>query len=177
MLERSQTIDQIGFLVHDLDAAVHRWTAHSRVGPWTIYRNIVLDGHFRGMPTRVKMDVALGYQCDMQIELITVTNDAPSPYRASDGTRLSGLHHLARIVDDLEAAVADAQACGLKVEFTASNSSTSVAYLRALEEPGTLFEFIEGEGMRAMWEAGVAQARAWDGREPNRTIDFAAISR
>jgi methylmalonyl-CoA/ethylmalonyl-CoA epimerase len=106
-----------------------------------------------------------------------VTNDAPSPYRASDGTRLIGLHHVARIVDDLEAAVADAQACGLKVEFMASNSSTSVAYLRALEEPRTLFEFIEGEGMRAMWEAGVAQARAWDGREPNLTIDFVAISR
>jgi hypothetical protein len=52
MLERSQTIDQIGFLVHDLDAAVHRWTAHSRVGPWTIFRSVVLDGHFRGIHAR-----------------------------------------------------------------------------------------------------------------------------
>lgn len=168
-----QAIDQIGFLVDDLDAAVARWIRHSGIGPWTIFRNVILDGEYRGKPTRVGMDVALGYQGDMQIELIAVTNDAPSPYRAMDGTRLSGLHHTARIVDDLDAAVAEAQARGLIVEFAASNPATRVAYLSAPEEPWTLFELIMGEGMRAMWEAGVAEARLWNGEDPVRVIDLA----
>ncbi len=174
MHARPQPIDQLGFLVDDIDAAMARWIRHSGVGPWTVFRNVMLDGHYRGTPTRVGMDVALGYQGDMQIELIAVTNDTPSPYRADDGTRLSGLHHLARIVDDLDTAVTEAQARGLVVAFTASNPATRVAYLSAPEEPGTLFEFIEGDGMRAMWEAGVAEARTWNGEYPVRTINFAA---
>ncbi|WP_156839610.1 VOC family protein [Novosphingobium aquimarinum] len=171
---RAQAIDQIGFLVDDLDAAIARWIRQFGVGPWTVFRNVVLDGHYRGAPTRVGMDVALGYQGDMQIELIAVTDEAASPYRAADGRRLRGLHHIAHIVDDLDLAVRDAQARGLVVVFTASNPSTRVAYLSTPDEPETLFEFIQGEGMREMWEAGVAEARAWDGQEPVRTIDLAS---
>jgi methylmalonyl-CoA/ethylmalonyl-CoA epimerase len=174
MDDSAHRIDQIGFLVDDLDAAIERWIRHSGVGPWTVFRNVVLDGHYRGTPTRIGMDVALGYQGAIQIELIAITDEAPSPYRAVDGRRLRGLHHLARIVDDLDAAVADAQARGLVLEFAAANPTTRVAYLSAPEEPETLFEFIQGEGMREMWEAGVAEARAWNGREPVRTIDLAA---
>lgn len=174
MDDRAQSIDQIGFLVDDLDGAVERWIRQFGVGPWTVFRNVVLDGHYRGTPTRVGMDVALGYQGDMQIELIAITDDAASPYRNPDGKRLLGLHHVARIVDDLESAVAVAQARGLVVAFAASNPTTRVAYLNAPEQPETRFEFIEGDGMREMWRAGVAQARSWDGREPIRTIDLAA---
>lgn len=58
------------------------------------------------------MDVALGYQGDMQIELVAVTNNAPSPYRTEEGQGLSGLHHLARIVDDLDAAVTEGRIRG-----------------------------------------------------------------
>ena len=173
MHARPQAIDQIGFLVDDLDAAVARWIRHSGVGPWTVFRNVTMDGDYRGTPTRVGMDVALGYQGDMQIELIKVTNEAPSPYRADDGTPLSGLHHLARIDDDLDAAVTDAQARGLRLDYTAFNPATRVAYLSAPDEPGTLFEFIQGAGMRAMWETGVAEARSWNGEDPVRVIDFA----
>lgn len=170
MNAKAQAIDQIGFLVDDLDAAVERWIRQFGVGPWTVFRNVVLDGHYRGAPTRVGMDVALGYQGDMQIELIAVTDEAASPYRGTDGRRLRGLHHLARIVDDLNLAVSEAQARGLVVVFTASNPSTRVAYLSSPEEPETLFEFIQGEGMREMWEAGVAEAREWNGQDPVRTI-------
>jgi len=164
--------DQIGFLVDDLDASIARWIRHSGVGPWTVFRHVGLDGQYRGAATRVGMDVALAYQGDIQIELIVATDDAPSPYRAADGTRLLGLHHLARIVDDLDTAVAGARAGGMELVFTAQNPATRVAYLEVPGDPGTLFEFIAGPGMREMCDAGIAAAKAWDGRDAVTVVDL-----
>lgn len=76
-LARYGAIDQTGILVEDLDASIARWIDHSGVGPWTIFRNVRMDGSYRGEPTLVTMDVGLSYQGEMQIELIQVTNDAP----------------------------------------------------------------------------------------------------
>lgn len=98
----------------------------------------------------------------------------PSPYRSDDGRPLLGLHHLAHIVDDLDAAVNDAVAGGMELLFTAQNPATRVAYLQVPGEPGQLFEFICGADMRAMCEAGIEAARNWDGSDPVTVIDFAA---
>lgn len=166
-------VDQIGFLVEDLDASIARWIAHSGVGPWTVFRNVALEGFYRGAATHVTMDVALSYQDDVQIELIQVTNEASSPYRSEAGAPLLGLHHLARIVDDLDAAVASAVEGGMEVAFTAQNPATRVAYLRVPDEPNLLFEFICGPDMRAMAKAGIAAARTWDGADPVTVIDLA----
>ena len=143
-------IDQIGILVEDLDASIDSWISHSAVGPWTVFRNVSLDGEYRGQPTQVTMDVGLSYQDGVQIELIQATNDAASPYLSDDGERLSGFHHIGRIVDDLDAAVATAVEGGMELLFTAHNPATRVAYLRAPHQPGQLFEFICGADMRGM---------------------------
>ena len=120
------------------------------------------------------MHVGLSYQDGVQIELIEATNDAASPYRTDDSERLLGLHHVARIVDDLDAAVGTAVKGGMELLFTAHSPATRVAYLSAPGQPGQLFEFICGPDMRGMCEAGVAAARDWDGTNPVTVIDFAA---
>ena len=167
-------IDQIGILVENLDASIDSWIRHSGVGPWTVFRNVTLDGEYRGQPTRVTMHVGLSYQDGVQIELIEATNDAASPYRTDDSERLLGLHHVARIVDDLDAAVGTAVKGGMELLFTAHSPATRVAYLSAPGQPGQLFEFICGPDMRGMCEAGIAAARDWDGTDPVTVIDFAA---
>lgn len=163
-------IDQIGFVVADLDRSVAERTDKLGLGPWTVFRGVTLDGRYRGAPTRVAIDVALAYQGDVQIELIQPTNAAASPYRSADGAPLCGMHHMAWVVDDLDAAVAAATARGLSVVFEASNPSTRVAYLEAEGDAGVLYEFIEGAGMREMIAAGIAAARGWDGRDPVTVI-------
>lgn len=94
-MARLGPIDQIGYVTADLDRAVERWTRQLGVGPWTVFRNVVLDGEYRGAPTRVSIDVALSYQGAVQIEFIEPTSDAPSPYRGPDGAVLEGIHHVA----------------------------------------------------------------------------------
>jgi catechol 2,3-dioxygenase-like lactoylglutathione lyase family enzyme len=166
-------IDQIGFLVDDLDASVSHWTDMLGVGPWLVFRNVTLDGVYRGVASVVTMDVALGYQGDVQIELIKATNNAPSPYRSDDGAAILGVHHMAWVVDDLDAAIARATGDGLEIVFRASNPATDVAYLRMPDAPGMLFEFITGPGMREMMTAGIAATREWDGQNPVTEIDAA----
>ena len=168
-------IDQIGFVVADLDQSIATRTKALGLGPWTLFRGVTLDGRYRGQPVQVTIDVALAYQGDVQIELIQPTGNAPSPYRDAGGAPLCGMHHMAWIVDDLDAAVAEATARGLVPLFEASNPTTRVAYLEAPGESGLLYEFIEGAGMREMVAAGIAMARDWDGSDPVTVIDLGAM--
>lgn len=164
-------IVQIGYLVADLDAAAARRIDASGLGPWILFRNTVLNGHYRGEPTTVIMDVALAYQGDLQIELIQVRSDTPSPYAG-----LLGLHHVASLVDDLDVAVGEARERGLDPVFVAGNDAVRVAYLET-GEPGILHELIEGRDMAAMIADGIAAAASWDGSStPITIIDFGAAA-
>jgi methylmalonyl-CoA/ethylmalonyl-CoA epimerase len=168
-------ITQIGLVVDDLDASIRRWIDTMGVGPWTVFRNVTLNGHYRGQDTVVTMDVGLSYQGETQVELIQPTNGASSPYRDDAGRPLAGLHHLAWIVDDLDLVLARASADGLKLVFRAENPGTRVAYLQAPGEEGLLFEYIESPATRELIAAGIAATRNWDGANPIHEIDFAVV--
>ena len=167
-------IDQLGYVTADLDRAVALWTDKLGVGPWTVFRNVRLTGSYRGAPAEVGIDVALSYRGAVQIELIEPTDDAPSPYRDEACDLRLGAHHVAWVVDDLEAEVARCAGQGLTPTFRAGNAASQVAYFEP--EPGVIWELIEGAGMRAMIAAGAAAAAAWDGSDPVTEIDLAAFS-
>lgn len=166
-------ITQIGLVVEDLDTSIKRWIDTMGVGPWMVFRNVVLHGQYMGKDTVVRMDVGLSYQNDTQIELIHVTSDAHCPYLGAGGKALAGLHHLAWIVDDLGAQEAKATADGLKLVFRAESPGTRVAYFEAPGEDGLLFEYIESEGTRQLIADGIVKSREWDGSDPVSEIDFA----
>lgn len=164
-------INQIGYLVDDLEQSIGRWRQHLGVGPWTIFRNVCLQGKYRGEPVTVTIDVGLAYQGDIQIELIQATNDAKSPYRDAEGVPIRGMHHVAWVVDDIDHTIARLTATGLQIVFEASNPSTRVAYLENESEPGVLYEVIHGVGLRELIQHGIAAARTWDGTDPLHIID------
>lgn len=166
-------LDQIGYLVSNIEESAGRWQRHFGLGPWTVFRNVSMQGRYRGEPVTVTMDVGLAYQGSVQIELIQVTNSSPSPYRDAEGRALKGMHHIAWVVEDLEQAVVRLQAGGLQVIFEAANAASKVAYLEDPAEPGALYEVIYGAGMREMIQQGIAAARDWDGSNPVQEIDLA----
>ena len=170
---RYGTVNQIGILVDDLDASIDRWISMLGVGPWTVFRNARLDGNYRGRKGVVAMDVGLAFQGDVQIELIKITNETPSPYRDASGRPLKGMHHIAWLAEDLDAAVRRAVGDGLKLVFEGNGVGTRVAYLEAPDEPGILFEFIESDAMPAMFRDGIPAARNWDGSNPVTVINMA----
>lgn len=167
-------IDQLGYITADLERGVALWRDKLGVGPWTVFRNVRLTGTYRGAPAEVGIDVALGYRGALQIELIQPTDDARSPYRDDDGALRLGAHHVAWVVDDLETEVARCAGQGLTPTFRAGNAASQVAYFEP--EPGVIWELIEGAGMRAMIDAGVAAAAAWDGSNAVTEIDLATTT-
>lgn len=173
---RFGTVDQIGYLVSNLDQSIDRWLTHLGVGPWTVFRNVSLNGSYRGQPVTVTMDVGLAYQGDTQIELIQATNDSPSPYRDTHGKPILGMHHVAWVVDDIDAVIERMSGNGLRMVFEASNPATRVAYFEDAAEPGVLYEVIQGHGMREMIQQGIAAARDWDGTAAIHVIDTTRMS-
>jgi hypothetical protein len=166
-------IRQIAWVVSDLDLSVGNWLRSSGVGPWTCFRNVAMTGTLRGQSVTVRMHVALGYQGDMEIELIQPLGGGASPYRGSDGAPLIGMHHVAWFSADVAADVARGEERGLRQLFAAANEVTRVAYLEDPREPGLLLEFIEMNAvMRAGLEARLAAARDWRGEDPVRSIDL-----
>lgn len=170
---RNGPIRQIGYIVEDLDASIQHWIDTTGVGPWTVFRNVSMNATYHGEPTMVTLHVGLAYQNDIQIELIQPTNEARSPYRAANGDLVLGAHHIAWLTDNLESAVAQAEAAGMRTVFRAENPSTRVAYLEMAGEPGVRFEFIESAATAQLIEQGIAASRHWDGSNPVQVIDFA----
>lgn len=158
-------IRQVAYLVEDLSASIARWGRFAGVGPWTVYRNVVLTGQCRGRDTAVRMDVGLSYQDGLQIELIQPLSRTPSPYQDGEGRTLIGMHHIAWHSADLTRDKALAAERGLTLAFAAGNGAANVAYFESAEEPGLLFEFIETSPMLLQgFEAGAAASRDWDGQ-------------
>lgn len=156
----SGPIDQIGYVVADLDESVRFWEQVAGVGPWMIFRDVVLDGVFEGRAVKVGINVALSARGDTQIELIEPVGEGPSPY-LEQGKPILGVHHVAWIVDDLDKARADALAAGLEPLFDAHNEAVRVSYLTSAAAGGARFELIEGEGSREMLDQQIRDARAW----------------
>jgi hypothetical protein len=165
-------IRQVGYVVEDLRKAIDQWLALTGRGPWTCFRNAVLEGRLDGRPVTVTIDVALGYVDELEIELIA-PRSAVSPYHGADGRLLTGVHHVAWFSDDLDRSVSEAEQRGMRVTFSAGNPVTRVAYLESPSTPGTRVEYIQytADGL-AGWRQRLAAARAWNGNDPIQVYDL-----
>jgi hypothetical protein len=166
-------VRQVGYVVEDLQTAVDQWLALTGRGPWTCFRNAVLEGHLRGRPVTVTIDVALGYVDELEIELIA-PRSAVSPYHGPDGHLLTGVHHMAWFSDDLDRSIAEAEQRGMRSTFVAGNPVTRVAYLESSSTPGTRIEYIQytADGL-AGWRQRLDAARTWNGKDPVQVYDLA----
>lgn len=171
-------IRQLAYIVGNLDESIQHWIALHGLGPWQLYRNTTMVGRYRGRETRVRMHVGLSYQDDLQIELIQVVSDTPSPYQDTQGRPLIGMHHIAWHSQDLDRDVALARARGLVSTFEAGNDAVRVAYLESPREPGPLYEFIEATpAILEGFAAGLQASRSWDRiSAPTAIFDFEPVS-
>jgi hypothetical protein len=169
-------IRQVGYVVADLTASVRQWQRSLGLGRWCCFRNVALAAQYRGRATTVKMNVALGYQDELEIELIEPTSFVDSPYVDAAGRPVVGPNHLAWFSQDLDADVARARARGLEAIFLAHNAVTRVAYLEPPGEPGVRFELIEytADGLES-WRERVRAAREWDGSPSVIEVDLADL--
>jgi methylmalonyl-CoA/ethylmalonyl-CoA epimerase len=101
-------VDQVAFIVENLDQAMGRWSAFYPGEEWTIYTygpDNVVDLRYLGQPGRYSMRLAFIGR-DPQIELVEPL-DGPSIYHDWIAAHGFGMHHLgfyvARIADAIGA--------------------------------------------------------------------------
>jgi hypothetical protein len=88
-------IRQNGYVVDDLDAAIHHWTTMLGVGPFYRLEHVPLTKFvYAGDSSSPDLNIALANCGDVQIELIHQLNDARSPYRDFLEQKGPGLHHI-----------------------------------------------------------------------------------
>jgi hypothetical protein len=120
-------IRQIAYAVTDLHAAAKAHAAINGSGPFFFAEHIpVHNAFYRGKPTEIDHSIIFGQWGEIMVEFFIQHNSAPShvhdmfPF----GSGLSGMHHVAHIVEDLPAAIADFKAAGFEVasSFTVGTS-------------------------------------------------------
>lgn len=170
-------IEQISYLVRGIRDACQQWIDTQGIGPWVIVRNLALTGSYDGIHTEPLLDVALAYNGDLQIELIEMRNEAPSPYLACFQSGQLGLHHVGYFeAQDIDGRVARAQNQGLRLRYDVrSLLGTRYVYLTPPEgvtqQAPVWVEIVETEqATRALFEHLRQTAQSWDGSEPIREI-------
>jgi catechol 2,3-dioxygenase-like lactoylglutathione lyase family enzyme len=167
-------IRQNGYVVRDVEAALHHWTTVLGVGPFFYFERAPITAFaYRGVTSPLEVSIALCNSGDLQIELIQQRNDAPSMYRDFLAAGREGLQHVAYWTNDFEA---DLQRCldqGFVVgqQGVAGGANGRFVYFDTEAHPGTVVELSDSSGAKGAFFAHIAEvARTWDGKDPIRRL-------
>lgn len=159
-------IQQLGYVVADLDASVRAWSTQLEIGPWSIFRNVTLTCEYRGSPSAPLIDVALAFRGAMQIELIQQKDESDSPYRRMIEQQSYGLHHFAFLSEAIHDDIETARGTGLQTVCDIRMPDGSrYAYLQSEALGNEVYiEIMEATpAMKAMFQTGPTTAAEWDG--------------
>ncbi|MNL33862.1 hypothetical protein D3C87_1557960 [compost metagenome] len=167
---------QLSFVVADLHEGLRFWTETMRVGPFVVIENSLADRRFihRGQPSPIEMSIAFSYAGDVQIELISQKNAAPSPYTEFLGAGRQGLHHLGFWPADCESACSQLMSRGFEevcsIDASNANPGARVRYLEGPAHLGVMYEIAPMTAERATYFAAIRRlAAGWDGSRPVRS--------
>jgi catechol 2,3-dioxygenase-like lactoylglutathione lyase family enzyme len=144
-----QGIAQVALVVRSLEPTVEQWYRVLGIGPWHFYtyaRPLVARMTRRGVPADYRMRVALANAGPLRIELIeTVAGD--TIYQEFVDRHGYGVQHLGILVEDMEAALAQARAAGFTMTQDGAgfgpDGDGHYAYLDTEELLGTTLELIQ----------------------------------
>ena len=148
-------VAQVAIIVEDLDRAVENYWKLFGIGPWHIYtygKPLVKEMTYGGEPADYKMRVALSYLGSTRIELIEMM-EGQTVYADFVEAHGYGVHHFGVLVEDMEEALAEAEAAGLRMTMDGAGfglvGDGHYAYLDTENEIGVTIELIERpEGRR-----------------------------
>jgi len=167
-------IRQNGYVVRDIEKALHHWTTVLGVGPFFYFeRAPITEFSYRGVTSPLEVSIALGNSGDLQIELIQQRNDAPSMYRNFLAAGREGLQHVAYWTNEFEADLARCLDAGFVVgqAGVAGGANGRFVFFDTETHPGTVVELSDSSGAKGMFFKHIAEmAKTWDGTDPVRRI-------
>ena len=133
-------IDQVGYVVRDLDATLTRY--QHLFGPFTCMESPLTGVLYRGKPTDVTLRIAFGSAGNLEIEFIQVVSGA-SPHREFVDAGREGIHHIRYRVPDCDATIAALAGEGLAPIWYHDMGFAKFAYLEHASRDGVLIEVLE----------------------------------
>jgi len=142
-------VAQVAIIVEDLEQAVENYYRLFGIGPWHFYtygKPLVQRMSYHGQESEYRMRIALSYLGPLRIELIEPL-EGDTVYADFVREHGYGVHHLGLLVEDMGAAVAQAEEAGLNMIQDGSgfglDGDGHYAYLDTEEAIGVTLELIE----------------------------------
>jgi catechol 2,3-dioxygenase-like lactoylglutathione lyase family enzyme len=133
-------IDQVGYVVRDLDATLARYEA--LFGPFTRLDTALTGVWYRGTPTDVSLRLAFGKTGDIEMEFIEPVSGA-SPHTEFLAAGREGIHHVRYRVDDARATIAGLESIGFVPIWRHDMGHALFAYLEHASRDGVVVEVLE----------------------------------
>jgi catechol 2,3-dioxygenase-like lactoylglutathione lyase family enzyme len=142
-------VNELAFVVRDLDAAVRSYWEQFGVGPWHIYTYgtpLVKEMTYRGRQQDFRMRLALAWRGSLQLELVQ-SLEGPNVYEEFLARHGEGMHHVGIFVDDLEAEARKLEAAGYSLIQSGRGygklGDGAFAYFETERSLATILELIE----------------------------------
>jgi len=142
-------IAQIAILVEDLERTVQNYWTLFGIGPWHFYtygKPLVRQMSYHGHPADYQMRIALSQIGPMRIELIEA-KEGDSIYADFIKEHGYGVHHFGILVEDMDAALAQARSAGCNMIQDGSgfglDGDGHYAYLETEDALGVTLELIQ----------------------------------
>lgn len=174
MTQPERTVMQMAYVVEDLETAMSQWLERVKVGPFFVLRHLQAENtKYRGTPTQIHLDIALGFSGDVCIELIQQQDQTPSVYREMLERTGPGFHHWGLFSENFDEDVARYQKLGHAEAFTGKVSiGARFAYMDTVASLGGMIELIElTPQVRDLFYAMESAHWEWDGSEPIRYLE------
>jgi catechol 2,3-dioxygenase-like lactoylglutathione lyase family enzyme len=133
-------IDQVSFVVRDLDASLPAFTA--LFGPFRVVEGSGVRTWLRGREVDPSYRLAFGMSGDMEIELVEI-REGETVHTEHLVRHGEGIQHVRWKVDDVDATRERMEAAGLTTVFWGEGPGVKFAYLEMPETLGyTMFEIV-----------------------------------
>jgi hypothetical protein len=154
-------ITQLGYLTDDLYKTATLWAEVMGIGPFTKMAGVTMPAVMDGEAVEIKIDVALAYQGDVQIEIIQPLCDSSSPYLENKRAGIWGAHHTQFTVDDLDAAIAKCEASGMTMVCEITSGGGRYIYMHG--EAGWIELTVPNPGLAMFYDMIKKSCTEWDG--------------
>lgn len=159
-------IRQLGYVVHDIEAAMEYWSRTLGVGPWFYNPRVPIENYrYNGEAHVPHNSVALANSGFVQVELIQTRNDVPSMYRDFLQAGRTGLQHVAYWTNSYDADLERLLRQGFKPVMSGEvGQNGRFVYFDTEYHPGTVIELSEVAGPKGkMFDLIRAASESWDG--------------
>ena len=172
-IQRDRRFMQMCWMVPDLHAAMAEWTRTTGVGPFFYFGKVpMVDPIYRGKPGGdVDFTAAIAQAGDVQIELVSQTDDRPSIWRDVVPMGRTGFHHTALYCRDYDTELARYLAEGAELALSIKMMGARTCWLDTTRSLGFMVELIEANPVAENVFGQIrAAAENWNGQNPVRTL-------